>query len=1262
MTKRIELDLVINGQQARAEISLTNKELQALGLAAQKAGRDAEGMFGSGLGRAVKSAVALGSITAALRSAITTGMNFDAQMDRTGAVVDATREQFDRMRQAARDLGASTIFSASEVAQGMFELGASGMDANETIRATPGLLSAAAAAGMDLSGAAEIMGATLNGFRLEASDASRVADVFAQAANKSAAGMQDLGLTMGYIAPIAAGLGWDLESTTAAIMAMANAGIKGQRAGTTLRGGLDQLLGPSKEAAATMEQIGLKVTDAQGRMLPLPALVGAMNKALEGYNGTQKANILSTIVGTEAQSGFTAMLAEGEKGLKLYEAQLKASKGAADRMAEAMTDNLKGDIEELGGALELLAIELFDTFEGDMRSAVQTGIDLLHDLKDGVKDAKAFLDEWGATIWAGLKALLAINAGTRAYGLVLAASNVNVAQGVIRLVQLAAGYAAATTATVAQAAATEAATVAQTGLNTAMKFSPVGAIIGVVTAVAGAYLLFSESADDAARSLGRVSKQIAKQDGTISTLDRFIKLAREGQTETEEFAGIVDELSGQFPELRSQLSQSTASAITYAQAMREAAAAQREALLEERRAAAHTTVGTVIQSLDEYDDATRRRDANKSWARRPGAVPHMMDPSIEDPSTVPLNRRGAAGAFLKAVEDQRKADEKLREFFRQMGADFSPASMEGAANLRQFAGVTPEQQQRLYMAFNRLGGYNMFAPPPGSTTPTPTPEPAGNRPMPTGSGSDDEQSKEKARRERAAEAQRRLSDKLREARAQAIEDEAAREEAVMQARYAAEREEITQTAAAAKDADNVTAAQKSRIDADAQAARQASEQAEARELSAMRERRRDAAFREREQNQAILDERARASGVAEEVILAGRLERLSVELQAEAEGTERRKSLALEVARVELDLDRAKAERRARLADLDRTAAQQQADADLARLADEDDARIAAMREGAARDRAEMDARLQQRLRAAEAARRRELAEKRATVKDAEQLAKEEALIEQAYDAETADAQRDAARETHELEKRLHEARIAMLRDYLSQVVDVFMQMARARHEERMQQLGAEREAALKAIDAEEEAIGRRGRALTAEERQRLAIQQKRERIEAEFREKERQEKRRMAKAERAHAVLQIALATAVEMAKHGFITPTALAIGAIGAAQAVVAATRPLPEFRKGVTDFEGGLAKVHAGELLVNMAPGTDVLTREQARALLAASSRAPLPGAAGGYGGGLRASDIRAAVRDGLSDVMRPAGAGQVAAFLSQETSRAHRSGRD
>ena len=315
-------------------------------------------------------------------AAIKVGSDFEAQMSRVQAISGATGDELESLKNQAIQLGADTAFSAKEAAEGMENLAAAGFTTTEIMDAMPGMLNLAAAAGEDLAASSDIAASTLRGFGLEASDAAHVADVLAENANRTNSSVAETGEAMKYVAPLARAAGISMEETAAAIGIMANAGIQGSQAGTTLRGALSRLSKPTDAMAAAMEELGVSFYDSNGKMKSLTEQVGMMRKATEGMTDEQKNNYLVTLYGQEALSGMLALMNEGEDTLGDLTDAYETCDGAAEKAAKTMQDNLKGAIEQLGGSAETLGIIFYESVSDNLKDAVKIVNDSVDDITD----------------------------------------------------------------------------------------------------------------------------------------------------------------------------------------------------------------------------------------------------------------------------------------------------------------------------------------------------------------------------------------------------------------------------------------------------------------------------------------------------------------------------------------------------------------------------------------------------------------------------------------------------------------------------------------------------------------------------------------------------------------------------------------------------------------------------------------------------------------------------------------------------------------
>lgn len=336
----------VNAELARQKFDEYAEKAEKVGTAVENAGK--------------KMMVVTGAVVAVGTASVKTAMDFDSQMSRVQAISGATSEEFEELRQQAIDLGASSVYGATEAAEGMENLASAGFTVNETMEAMPGLLNLAASSGADLATASDIAASAVRGFGLEASETAHVADVLAQNAAKTNAAVEDTGEALKYVAPVANTAGLSLEEVTAAIGIMANSGIQGSQAGTTLRGALTRLMKPTDAVATAMEALGVTAYDQNGKMKSLATIVGDLRTATAGLTEEEKQQRLATIFGTNALSGMMALVNSSPEELAQMTEELENCDGAAEAMAETMMDNTAGAVEQMKGALETAAIKIGD--------------------------------------------------------------------------------------------------------------------------------------------------------------------------------------------------------------------------------------------------------------------------------------------------------------------------------------------------------------------------------------------------------------------------------------------------------------------------------------------------------------------------------------------------------------------------------------------------------------------------------------------------------------------------------------------------------------------------------------------------------------------------------------------------------------------------------------------------------------------------------------------------------------------------------------
>jgi TP901 family phage tail tape measure protein len=325
-----------------------------------------------------KASLAVGTaVVAGIGASVKVASDFEQAMAKVKAVSGATDEQFIALEKTARELGATTQFSASEAAEGMNFLAMAGFEVSEIVASMPGVLNLAAAAAVDLGTSSDIVSNIMTGFGMSAGETGRAVDVLVAAMTTANTDLPQLGQAMKYVAPVASALGLDIEDTATAIAKMSDAGIQGSQAGTALRAMLLSLTNPTGQTVKAMEDLGIKVTDADGAMKPLPELIGHISERMDGMTEAQLTQTAAQLVGTEAASGFLALLSVGEDGLADYAGELRNSAGAAEEMAKIQNDTVNGAFKAFQSALSEVGISVGREFLPVIRDLVDRGTDIL---------------------------------------------------------------------------------------------------------------------------------------------------------------------------------------------------------------------------------------------------------------------------------------------------------------------------------------------------------------------------------------------------------------------------------------------------------------------------------------------------------------------------------------------------------------------------------------------------------------------------------------------------------------------------------------------------------------------------------------------------------------------------------------------------------------------------------------------------------------------------------------------------------------------
>lgn len=316
-------------------------------------------------------------------AAVKMAADFDQQMSTVQANTGATSAQMDQLRAAAIEAGASTVYSASDSADAINDLGKAGMSVTDILTGgLSGALNLAASDGMAVGDAAEYMANALSMFHLKGSQASQVADTLAAGAGKAVGNVSDFGEALNNCGAQANSFGMNVQETTGVLALFAQNGTIGAEAGTQLNSMLMKLAAPSAEAANTMKELGISAYDAQGHFVGMANFAGQLQKAEKNLTDEQRNQANATIFGSYAIKAANYLYEAGESGVNKWTKAVSES-GYAAEQAAAKNNNLKGDLENLSGSMESLMISVGEGAQGPLRKMVQ-GLDTLVDAFAGL--------------------------------------------------------------------------------------------------------------------------------------------------------------------------------------------------------------------------------------------------------------------------------------------------------------------------------------------------------------------------------------------------------------------------------------------------------------------------------------------------------------------------------------------------------------------------------------------------------------------------------------------------------------------------------------------------------------------------------------------------------------------------------------------------------------------------------------------------------------------------------------------------------------
>ena len=360
---RLDLEEFNTGlNEAQRQLQLTTDDMSHLSQA---------GGIMQGLGAAITAGVTV-PVIAFGKSAVEATQTFNASMSKTGALMGATKSEMTQLSNAAKEYGASTQFSATECSDALGYMALAGWDANQSISALPGVLNMAAASGMDLAQASDLVTDYLSAFGMEASQAGEMADVLSYAQAHSNTTTEGLGEAFKNCAANAHAAGMDLQTTTALLGQLANQGLKGSEAGTALTAVMRDMTAKMKNGAIQIGKTKVQVQDANGNYRDMIDILADVESATNGMGDAERAAALQSTFTADSIKGLNLLLNAGSGSAKDFRDQLNDCGGSAEEMAKKMNDNLAGDIKACQSAFESMQLAVGEKLDPVLRKAVQT--------------------------------------------------------------------------------------------------------------------------------------------------------------------------------------------------------------------------------------------------------------------------------------------------------------------------------------------------------------------------------------------------------------------------------------------------------------------------------------------------------------------------------------------------------------------------------------------------------------------------------------------------------------------------------------------------------------------------------------------------------------------------------------------------------------------------------------------------------------------------------------------------------------------------
>lgn len=577
------------------------------------------------------------------------GMNFEQGMAQVQAISGASAEEMDALTAKAKEMGATTKFSATESAEAFNYMAMAGWDTEDMINGISGVMNLAAASGADLATTSDIVTDALTAMGYSAGDAGKLADVMAAASSSANTNVELMGQTFQYAAPIIGALGYNMEDAAVQIGLMANAGIKGTKAGTALRSILSRLSAPPSECAKAMEYLGLSLTDSEGNMKSLDEVIHDLRVSFGNMNETQQTAYAKAIAGQEAMSGLLAIVNAAPEDYEKLTKAVRESEGASKSMADTMNNTVEGQLTLLKSQVEGIQIQIYEKLMPSLRDGIDKISETLSavdwdDVGDKLGDfANKAIDLFIKIVDNGdgiVDILKAIGTALIAtFVITKVASFAQAIMGMVKTFQ-------------ALKAATDVATSSQLLLNAAQAATPIGLVVAGVAALAAGLIYLASKNKEAAEST-QVLTEFEEQQ--IDKINELAQSYKELQSARDENVKAVTSEFGYYQELATELD----GLVDSNGAVKEGYEERVNFILNTLRDACGVEmelVDGVIQNYQEEKQAIEQLIETKKAEAILSANEELYTTAIQNKDDALKNLTTAQGIYKQNISDMQKAE------------------------------------------------------------------------------------------------------------------------------------------------------------------------------------------------------------------------------------------------------------------------------------------------------------------------------------------------------------------------------------------------------------------------------------------------------------------------------------------------------------------------------------------------------------------------------------------------------------------------------